>query len=71
MSVLKSILAVGALLSSVVIATAQEPERPGIAQSGENASALSENNWDFNAPDGVPGFGPISPADVAKVLGAR
>jgi hypothetical protein len=24
---------------------------------------LSENSWDFNAPGGVPGFGPGSPAE--------
>jgi hypothetical protein len=24
-----------------------------------NAVGLSENSWDFSAPDGVPGFGPI------------
>jgi hypothetical protein len=23
-----------------------------------------ENAWDFTAPDGVPGFGPLSPEDV-------
>jgi uncharacterized protein DUF3306 len=34
---------------------------------------LSENAWDFNAPDGVPGFGPFAPGAarelVARVLG--
>lgn len=29
---------------------------------------LSENSWDFNAPDGIPGFGPIDPAAVARFL---
>jgi hypothetical protein len=29
---------------------------------------LSENSWDFNAPGGVPGFGPIEPElDVARL----
>jgi Protein of unknown function (DUF3306) len=34
---------------------------------------LSENSWDFNAPEGVPGFGPFAPEAaqklVAQVLG--
>jgi hypothetical protein len=29
---------------------------------------LSENSWDFNAPDGMPGFGPIDPAEVARLV---
>jgi hypothetical protein len=29
---------------------------------------LSENSWDFNAPDGVPGFGPIDPAEVQRLI---
>jgi hypothetical protein len=30
---------------------------------------LAENSWDWNAPDGVPGFGPLSPNhDVAQLL---
>jgi hypothetical protein len=29
---------------------------------------LSENSWDFNAPDGIPGFGPIDPADVRRLV---
>jgi uncharacterized protein DUF3306 len=29
---------------------------------------LSENAWDFNAPDGVPGFGPLLPADDVKQM---
>jgi hypothetical protein len=29
---------------------------------------LSENSWDFNAPDGIPGFGPIDPADVGRLI---
>jgi uncharacterized protein DUF3306 len=28
----------------------------------------SENSWDFNAPDGIPGFGPIDPADVGRLV---
>jgi hypothetical protein len=28
---------------------------------------LSENSWDFNAPDGVPGFGPLSVEDVRRL----
>ena len=29
---------------------------------------LSENSWDFTAPDGVPGFGPLDPAEVPRLL---
>ena len=29
---------------------------------------LVENGWDFNNPDAMPGFGPISPGDVADLL---
>ena len=29
---------------------------------------LSENAWDFNAPDHVPGFGPVSAEDVRRLL---
>jgi len=28
---------------------------------------LSENSWDFNAPDSIPGFGPIGSADVRRM----
>ena len=31
---------------------------------------LSENSWDFTAPDGVPGFGPFAP-DAARQLVAQ
>jgi hypothetical protein len=27
-----------------------------------------ENAWDFAAPDGVPGFGPLSPEDARKIF---
>jgi hypothetical protein len=29
---------------------------------------LSENAWDFNAPDGVPGFGALTQEDVRRLL---
>jgi hypothetical protein len=29
---------------------------------------LAENAWDFTAPDGVPGFGPLAPADAARLV---
>jgi Protein of unknown function (DUF3306) len=29
---------------------------------------LSENSWDFTAPDGVPGFGPMRPTDDIQEL---
>jgi hypothetical protein len=32
---------------------------------------LSENAYDFNAPDGVPGFGPIEPEAVQQRRVAR
>jgi hypothetical protein len=31
---------------------------------------LSENAWDFNAPNGVPGFGPLTSEDVQRLLDA-
>lgn len=32
---------------------------------------LQENDWDFNDPNGIPGFGPLSPdLDVKKMVGA-
>lgn len=35
----------------------------------KNFVGLAENAWDFNAPDGVPGFGPLRPTDdVARLL---
>jgi hypothetical protein len=33
-----------------------------------NFIGLSENGWDFTAPDGVPGFGSLSAEDVARLL---
>jgi len=32
---------------------------------------LSENSWDFTAPDGVPGFGPMRPTDDLRELLAQ
>jgi uncharacterized protein DUF3306 len=32
---------------------------------------LSENSWDFTAPDGVPGFGPLRPTDNIRELLAQ
>ena len=29
---------------------------------------LSENSWDFNAPDGIPGFGALEPGEVQRLL---
>lgn len=29
---------------------------------------LSENSWDFTAPDGVPGFGPLSADDASRLM---
>ena len=32
---------------------------------------LQENDWDFNDPNGIPGFGPLSPGlDVKKMASA-
>jgi hypothetical protein len=31
---------------------------------------LSENSWDFTAPQGVPGFGPLSQEDAQRLLAA-
>jgi hypothetical protein len=33
-----------------------------------NFIGLSENSWDFNAPDAIPGFGSISADDVRRLL---
>jgi len=30
---------------------------------------LSENSWDFNAQDGVPGFGSLTPQRLARMNG--
>jgi len=53
-------------------ASAQPPtEDPAIVAFTEAASpslGLCENAWDFNAPFGVPGFGPIRPNDVEASL---
>ncbi len=39
-----------------------------------NFIGLAENSWDFTAPDAMPGFGPLDPAEIpqllAKVFGA-
>jgi hypothetical protein len=32
---------------------------------------LSENSWDFTAPDSIPGFGPLLPVDDVKQMVAR
>jgi hypothetical protein len=32
---------------------------------------LAENAWDFTAPDGVPGFGPLQPNDLARLTVAQ
>jgi uncharacterized protein DUF3306 len=29
---------------------------------------LSENSWDFTAPDGIPGFGPLSTEEAGRVM---
>ena len=29
---------------------------------------LSENSWDFNAPGGISGFGPLAPENIRKLL---
>ena len=31
---------------------------------------LSENAWDFNAPGGIPGFGPLTAEDVGRLVDA-
>jgi hypothetical protein len=36
-----------------------------------NFKGLQENDWDFNDPNGIPGFGPLSPdLDVGKMASA-
>jgi|GEM_PF-2249515 len=34
---------------------------PALATNG--SIGIGENTWDFSAPDDIPGFGPIRPAD--------
>jgi hypothetical protein len=36
-----------------------------------NFIGLSENSWDFTAPEGVPGFGPMRPTDNVQELLAQ
>lgn len=58
----KIVLAAGALLMSTALAFAQ-------AQPADGAAAgLAENAWNFNAPAGVPGFGPMRPDDDMAAL---
>jgi Protein of unknown function (DUF3306) len=35
----------------------------------KNFVGLVENGWDFNDPSAMPGFGPISPEEVARLAG--
>jgi hypothetical protein len=47
-------------------------ERAAVDRPGD--AGLAENSWDFNAPDSVPGFGPLDPAEarrLAKMLFER
>lgn len=37
----------------------------------QNAVGLAENAWDFNAPDGVPGFGPLPAHEAQRSLPTR
>ena len=71
MSLSAAILAIAALAIPQA-ARAQTPMgRAMPADSTEAASSLPslcENSWDFNAPFGVPGFGPIRPNDVEASL---
>ncbi len=71
MSLSAAILAIAAL-GVPQGASAQTPMGdPTIAGSTEATSSspsLCENSWDFNAPFGVPGFGPIRPNDVEASL---
>ncbi len=34
-----------------------------------NFVGLSENAWDFNAPDSMPGFGPLVPEEIRRLAG--
>jgi len=67
-----------ALLSSPLVALGQESTSPSAARARDplavirslltdpefkNFAAPAENAWDFNAADGVPGFGPIEAKD--------
>lgn len=39
--------------------------RAMVAVAAKTSAVLAENAWDFNAPDTIPGFGPIRPSDYA------
>ena len=67
-----------ALLSSTVIAFGQESTAPSFQPARDPLAVIrslladpafksiavpAENAWDFNAADGVPGFGPIEAKD--------
>jgi hypothetical protein len=45
-----------------------DPTIAGSADTASSSPSLCENAWDFNAPFGVPGFGPIRSNDVKASL---
>lgn len=56
----KALLVGLVLVTSSLAVSAQETFSRG--------SELNENAWDFNAPGGAPGFGPISSAEARALL---
>jgi hypothetical protein len=43
------------------------PASAALRPASPASSGLAENSWDFNAPDGVPGFGPLDPAEAGRL----
>ena len=57
--------------SAALAPVAPSAERPTSDGSGGPHivdTALAENSWDFTDPAGVPGFGPLDPADAERLL---
>ena len=51
---------------SATLRSALTVQRKSAVDRPEDAG-LAENSWDFNAPDGVPGFGPLDPAEARRL----
>ena len=47
-------------LAATALAVAQTGDNSAGSMQSNDTVSLSENGWDFNAPNGVPGFGPLS-----------
>ena len=55
--------------SAALTPPASAPDRASMVGGGGSiGGGLAENAWDFTAPNGVPGFGPLDPADARQLL---